>query len=129
MKDNILEVKNIKKFFPIHGGILYRKIGQVHAVNDVSFNIKRGETIGLVGESGCGKSTLGKVIARLNHCAAGFKHRTLTHVRVCQPKGDLHSLAHVRRKLAMRSKKELVKRQRKKKDKSTAACELLMQKL
>lgn len=64
-EDYILEVNNLKKFFPIKGGIWKRIIGQVYAVNGVSFKIKKGETIGVVGESGCGKTTLGRTILDL----------------------------------------------------------------
>ncbi|WP_290439067.1 dipeptide ABC transporter ATP-binding protein [Paenibacillus sp. GP183] len=63
--DYLLEVRNVKMYFPITGGVLQRKIGEVKAVDNVSFGIKRGETLGLVGESGCGKSTTGRVIMRL----------------------------------------------------------------
>lgn len=63
--DNILEVSHLKKYFPIKGGMLGRQTGAVKAVDDVSFSIKRGTTMGLVGESGCGKSTTGRTILRL----------------------------------------------------------------
>jgi len=61
----LLEVKGLKKHFPIHGGILGLKTGDVYAVDGVSFSINRGETLSLVGESGCGKSTVGKAVLRL----------------------------------------------------------------
>ena len=62
---NILEVSHLKKYFPIKGGFFGGATGSVKAVDDVSFNIKRGTTMGLVGESGCGKSTTGRTILRL----------------------------------------------------------------
>lgn len=61
----ILMVKGLKKHFPIKGGLLNRVVGQVKAVDGVTFNLKRGTTMGLVGESGCGKTTTGRVILRL----------------------------------------------------------------
>ena len=61
----LLEVKNLKMYFPMTRGLLRRKVGDVKAVDDVSFKIKKGETLGLVGESGCGKTTVGRCILRL----------------------------------------------------------------
>jgi oligopeptide/dipeptide ABC transporter ATP-binding protein len=62
---DLLVVKNLKKYFPVRGGLLKRVVGQVKAVDDVSFSIREGETFGLVGESGCGKTTAGRTILRL----------------------------------------------------------------
>ena len=67
----LLEVKDLKKYFPIKGGLLSRTVGHVKAVDGVSFRIKRGTTMGLVGESGCGKSTVGRTILRLHEKTAG----------------------------------------------------------
>lgn len=61
----ILEVKDLKKYFPVRGGLMNRVVGHVKAVDGVTFNLKRGTTMGLVGESGCGKTTTGRVILRL----------------------------------------------------------------
>ena len=62
--DTILEVKNLKMYFPVLKGIFRKKIAEVKAVDDISFAIKKGETLGLVGESGCGKTTTGRCILR-----------------------------------------------------------------
>jgi oligopeptide/dipeptide ABC transporter ATP-binding protein len=61
----VLEVVNLKKHFPVKKGVLRRTVGQVYAVDDVSFTIGHGETLGLVGESGCGKSTVARTVLRL----------------------------------------------------------------
>ena len=70
--DILLEVKNLKMYFPVGGGFLSRKpVGYVKAVDDISFIVKRGETLGLVGESGCGKTTTGRCILQLYKPTAG----------------------------------------------------------
>ena len=71
MSETILEVRNLKKYFPIRGGILLRQVAAIHAVDGVSFNVQQEETLGLVGESGCGKTTLGRTILRLVKADAG----------------------------------------------------------
>src|SRR5437016_13396909 len=65
MKDTILEVEHLVVRFPVFGGVLLRRTGEVRAVDDVSFTLRRGETLGLVGESGCGKSTVGRAIVNI----------------------------------------------------------------
>lgn len=65
MSEALIEVTDLKKYFPITGGVFQRTVGNVKAVDGVSFSIHRGESFGLVGESGCGKSTIGRTILRL----------------------------------------------------------------
>lgn len=67
----LLEVRDLVKYFPVHGGVLQRVVGQVKAVDGVSFDVRRGETLGLVGESGCGKTTVGRLILRLIEPTSG----------------------------------------------------------
>src|SRR5271170_6939118 len=67
----LLEVEDLKLHFPIRRGLLSRTVGQVYAVDGISFSIGPGETLGLVGESGCGKSTAGKAILKLLEPTAG----------------------------------------------------------
>ncbi|MBF0467993.1 MAG: ATP-binding cassette domain-containing protein [Desulfamplus sp.] len=67
----ILQVMHLIKHFPVHGGIFLRKQGVVHAVDDVSFDVRKGQTLGLVGESGCGKTTLGRCIMGLYPLSGG----------------------------------------------------------
>jgi len=80
----LVQVEHLKKYFPITRGIIQRHVGDIKAVDDVSFTIHRGETLGLVGESGCGKSTLGRSLLQLYRPTAGhvyFENDDLTRLR------------------------------------------------
>ena len=68
---SLLKVTDLKVHFPIHGGILYREIATVHAVDGVSLEVEEGEVLGVVGESGCGKSTTAKAIMQLYKASSG----------------------------------------------------------
>ncbi len=81
MSEYLLEIKNLKKHFPIYGGIFFRQIATVHALDGISFGVKQGETVGLVGESGCGKTTLARTLLRLYDPTQGqiyFKGNEIT---------------------------------------------------
>ena len=67
----LLQVKDLKKYFPIRGGILNRVVNNVQAVNDVTFDVRKGEVVGLVGESGSGKTTVGRTLLRLEEATSG----------------------------------------------------------
>ena len=95
MSDVLLEVKNLVKHFEVGGGMFGKAAGVVRAVDGVSFSIRRGETLGLVGESGCGKTTTGRCVLQLERPTSGqiiFEGRDLTTL-------DAHEMRAVRRKL------------------------------
>ena len=101
--DVLLEVKNLKKYFPIEKGLMKKKIGEVKAVDDVSIYINRNETLGLVGESGCGKTTLGRCIMRAIEPSSG---EILFHLDSSKPpvdilKLDKKELLEIRRNMAI----------------------------
>ena len=90
MSDVILEVRNLKKYFPT-------KKGQLHAVDDISFTLERGKTLGVVGESGCGKSTTGRAILRLQDPTSGqvlFQGKDIT-------KFSTHEMRNLRTEMQM----------------------------
>ena len=70
-KKNLLEIKELVKYFPVRGGLLQKVVAWVQAVDNISFNIRQGETLGLVGESGCGKTTVGRTLLRLIELTSG----------------------------------------------------------
>lgn len=81
--DPLLEVENLKKYYPVTAGLFHRKVAEIKAVDGISFSIKNGETLGLVGESGCGKSTLGRVIVKLEEPTDGtirFQDHDITFI-------------------------------------------------
>ncbi|MDF9839400.1 MULTISPECIES: dipeptide ABC transporter ATP-binding protein [unclassified Paenibacillus] len=71
MGGNLLEVNNLKKYFPIKSGFLQKTVGHVKAVDGISFTVRAGETLGIVGESGCGKSTMGRLVMRIMDATDG----------------------------------------------------------
>jgi peptide/nickel transport system ATP-binding protein len=108
-RDNIiLDVKGLQKFFPIQKGLLRKTVGYVKAVDDVSFYVREGETLGLVGESGCGKTTAGRTIIRLYEPTGGdvlFNSRVLSESGAPQmvnlAKMDHKQMKFIRQEIAM----------------------------
>lgn len=95
--DVLLKVENLKMHFPIRRGLMQRQVGTIKAVDGISFEVRRGETLGLVGESGCGKSTTGRAIIQLHSLTEGriiFDGIDLTTL-----KGE--ALRRMRRKMQM----------------------------
>ena len=78
---SLIEVKNLRKYYPVQGGVFGRTIGYIKAVDGVSFSVKKGKTLGLVGESGCGKTTVGRTILKLTEPTGGkifYRERDIT---------------------------------------------------
>jgi len=109
-KKILLEVKNLKTYFPVLGGVFRKVIGYVKAVDDVSFSINKGEVFGLVGETGCGKSTIGKTLVRIVNPTAGdifyYDEESLSNgnkqrVKIALPKLNRKELIHYRSKIQM----------------------------
>ena len=98
MSQALIEIDGLKKYFPITGGILQRTVGNVRAVDGVSFSINKGESFGLVGESGCGKSTIGRTILRLLEKTEG---------KVIFNGQDIHTLSKEKMR-ALRPKMQIV---------------------
>ena len=93
----IVRVENLVKYFPILSGVFQRQVGSVHAVDDISFFLYKGETFGLVGESGCGKSTAGRTILQLYRPTSG--HVYFDNVDLVKLKGE--DLRHMRKRMQM----------------------------
>ncbi len=86
----LVDIRDLKVHFPVHGGVFLRRIGEVKAVDGVSFHVREGETLGLVGESGCGKSTIGKSIVKVVKPTSG-------EIRLRTSSGDVVDLAPLTR--------------------------------
>ena len=99
---SVLDVRNLRKFYPIHRGVLGRLVGQVRAVDDVSFTIERGETLSLVGESGCGKTTTSRCILRAIAPTEGeIRFRTETGDEIDVARLGRKALRPLRRQMQM----------------------------
>ena len=101
--ENLLEIRNLQQYFPVSKGIFKRKIGDVKAVDDVTLDIRKGETLGIVGESGCGKTTMGRCVVRLNKPTGG-------NIYVRNENGEMQDISKLSKEesLAMRKRIQIV---------------------
>jgi len=107
MSENLLDLRKLKKYYPIKGGVFRSHVGDVRAVDDVDLKIHKGECLGLVGESGCGKTTLGKTILRLHNATSGRIYFKQTEDEVERIEGLLASESSSDRKEASRLLKDV----------------------
>lgn len=98
--ENLLEIQNLYQYFPVHKGLFKRKIGDVKAVDNVSLEIRKGETLGIVGESGCGKTTMGRCVVRLNKPTGGM-------IRVRGNDGQMHDISRLSTKESFEMRKKI----------------------
>ena len=101
--ENLLEIRNLHQYFPVHKGLFKRKIGDVKAVDNVTLDIRKGETLGIVGESGCGKTTMGRCVVRLNKPTSGT-------ISVRKENGEMQDVSKLSKEesLAMRKRIQIV---------------------
>lgn len=101
--ENLLEIQNLYQYFPVHKGLFKRKIGDVKAVDNITLEIRKGETLGIVGESGCGKTTMGRCVVRLNKPTGGT-------IRFRGEDGQLRDISKLSKKesFALRKKIQIV---------------------
>lgn len=98
--ENLLEIQNLFQYFPVHKGLFKRKIGDVKAVDNVTLEIRKGETLGIVGESGCGKTTMGRCVVRLNKPTGGT-------IRVRGNDGQMRDISKLSKKESFEMRKKI----------------------